>query len=285
MQIRTFLSDWSPIFLPCACVVLLPVGRMVEVPVLLMAAGGLTLGLRHAADWLRAPPMRTFLLVFCAYWIPILLSWPDAVNRDHTTVVAVNSLRFLLSGVFIVHVLSQPRRLSGLHRVIAWVLLFWVVDGVIQSFVGTDLFGYEIGRVGLNAVFGGAISKYGIAVTILAPLLWEHARRHWPAPVFWLVVAATIHVILSGGTRSTWIMLLVIGAAYFARLWILQRRFPLKASLIGLVGAIGICWFSYVTVPTMAARVQSVITMLTTDMGPIAMSSATASGSGAARST
>ena len=268
-RVRAFWSAWAPIFLPCACLVLLPVGRMVEIPVLLMAVGGLFLALRHGGNWLRTAHMRTFLLVFAAYWMPILLSWPDAVNRGTTAVIVINSFRFLLSGLFIVHCMNQPRHLPGLHRVLAWILLFWTVDAVIQSVFGTDLFGYRIEGGRLNAVFGGGASKFSIVLAALAPLLWEYARRYWPVPVRWLVVAATTYVILAGGTRSGWIMLLVACGGYLLWLWHARRQFPLRALLIGLIAFSGLSWFTYATSPTMATRVHAVVTMLTTDMGPL----------------
>ena len=98
---------WAPVLLIWSCLVLLPFGRLVEVPVLCMAAAGIVIAVRHRAALASMSPMRTFALVFLAMWLPIVLSLPDAVNPQRTLFVVINHLRFAFSGVFIVWTLAR----------------------------------------------------------------------------------------------------------------------------------------------------------------------------------
>ena len=61
-----------------AAVVLLPFGRASEVAVL-VALGLFGWLAWRERGWLRAAPMRLPIALFLAYWIPTLLSAPDAV--------------------------------------------------------------------------------------------------------------------------------------------------------------------------------------------------------------
>ena len=90
---------WMPVLLVWSCLLVLPFGRAVEVPVLCMTAAGILLMVRHRSGLLELPGLRTFALVFAAMWLPMALSLPDAVNHERTTVVVVNHLRFAFSGV------------------------------------------------------------------------------------------------------------------------------------------------------------------------------------------
>ncbi|MDX1433654.1 MAG: O-antigen ligase family protein [Gammaproteobacteria bacterium] len=210
-------APWSariPAALIAACLLVLPFGRVVEGPVALMAIAGLYLLASERRALLSRPAVRLFGAVFLAAWAPMVISLMDAVNPEHTGITVLNHLRFYLGGLFVLHVLARADDHRWLLRVCAWVLAVWVVDALVQIAFGRDLLGYAASGGRINALFGDRNPAFSLTLAALCPLLWEHARRHWPAWLAALTVIATVAVVLVAETRSAWINVAVILAAY-----------------------------------------------------------------------
>lgn len=202
--------DQWPLLLVWSCLVVLPIGRMVEVPVMVMAIAGVYLLFKHWRSWRYLPAFKLFGTVFLLAWIPILVSLVDAVRMESTAVMSVNHLRFGFSGLFILHALSTLSAQRRFLALFAWVLLFWLVDGLVQLSFGRDLFGFPVPQImpgveRLNALFGREGLVYATLLTVFCPLLWEHARRHWTRWQLVAIVMATVLLALVAGTRSAWI--------------------------------------------------------------------------------
>ena len=228
-----------------SCLLVLPIGRVVEVPVMLMAIAGVYLLVKHWHSWRSNQAFKLFVCAFLLAWIPILISLVDAVRWQSTAMMSANHLRFAFSGIFILHVLSSETAHRRFLTLCAWLLLFWVADGLVQLIIGYDLFGFAIpGGERVNALFGKGL-VYGILVAVYCPLLWEHAARSWTRWQVAAVVIATVTVILAAGARSAWISLAVILIAYVAVLWHRHGRFPLRLvslTLAGMVICVAVLW-------------------------------------------
>lgn len=234
------------VFLVWLCLLVLPIGRVVEVPVMLMAVAGVYSLLKHWRSWRHNQAVVLFGTVFLLAWIPIVLSYPDAVRPRSSAMMSLNHLRFLFAGLFVVHVLSSAEAQQRFLRLCAWLLLFWVADGLVQLAVGRDLFGFAVSPLGrVNALFGDEGLVYGILVAVLCPLLWEHAARHWSPWQSAAVVIATVMVVLAAGARSAWITVTVLLLAYAVVLWRRRRRgsarFAACVIVIGL-GCVAALW-------------------------------------------
>jgi len=240
-----FTRDQWPILLVWSSLVVLPIGRVVEVSVMLMAIAGVYLVFKHWHTWRQLPAFRLFAAVFLLAWIPILISLVDAVRPQSTLEMSVNHLRFAFSGLFILHVLSTPQAHRRFLTLCAWLLLFWVADGLVQTVAGRDLFGFAVPAGRVNALFGEEGLVYGIVVAVFSPLLWEHAARHWSRWQVAAIVFGTVLVILAAGARSAWISIVVLLLAYGALIWRRRGRFPLalfSAVLAGTVFAVAALW-------------------------------------------
>ncbi len=230
---------WLPVLLIWACLLVLPIGRVVEVPVMLMAIAGLYLFFKHWQTWRHNPAFKLFAGVFLLAWIPILVSLVDAVRPQSTAMVSVNHLRFAFSGFFILHILSTPETHRRFLSLCAWLLLVWVVDGIVQMSAGWDLLGFAVPAGGrINALFGEEGLVYGILLAVLCPLLWEHAARRWSRWQLAAIVIATVVAILAAGARSAWITVVVILLAYGVLLWRRRRGFPLPLFALVLAGSV-----------------------------------------------
>ena len=258
------LCEHSPVVLVWLCLVVLPIGRVVEVPVMLMAIAGIYLCVRHWRRFAGDPAYQLFISVFLLAWIPILVSLPDAVRPESTRMMAVNHLRFAFSGIFILYALSTRDAHRRFLTLCAWLLLFWVVDGIVQIVAGRDLLGFAIpGRGQINAIFGQEGLVYGTLLAVFCPLLWEHAGRRWRPWQVAAVVIATIVAIFVAGRRSAWIGVAVVMLAYGLVLWRRRGRFTARlvaAVLSGTVIGVAALWYAS---PHFASRVESAVGAIT----------------------
>jgi len=240
------LREHWPVVLVWLCLLVLPIGRVVEVPVMLMAIAGAYLCIRHWRRFAVDPACQLFIGVFLLAWVPILISLPDAVRSESTTMMAVNHLRFAFSGFFILYALSTQDAHRRFLTLCAWLLLFWVADGVVQIVAGRDLLGFAIPPSGqINGIFGEEGLVYGTLLSVFCPLLWEHAARRWRPWQVVAVVSATVVAILAAGTRSAWIGVVVVLLAYGLVLWRRRERFPARLVAAALAGAAigtGVLW-------------------------------------------
>lgn len=227
------------VLLVWSCLLVLPIGRVVEVPVMAMAIAGVYLLFKHWQRWRHDQAFKLFLVIFLLAWIPILISLVDAVRPQSTAMMSVNHLRFAFSGIFVLHVLSTAAAHRRFLTLCAWLLLFWVVDGLVQVGAGRDLFGFAIPFPGrINALFGDEGLVYGIVMAVFCPLLWEHAARRWSRWQAVAVVIATIIVVLAAGARSAWITVLVILLAYGVLWWRRRGHFSLPAAAVMVLAGI-----------------------------------------------
>ncbi|MGA9342478.1 MAG: hypothetical protein WBV61_09140, partial [Rhodanobacteraceae bacterium] len=70
---RNGLSDWR-VLLVLAVVVLLPIGRVSELPVVIGGVVAIVLLCANTRVWLAAPGIQLAAVLFACYWIPALVS-------------------------------------------------------------------------------------------------------------------------------------------------------------------------------------------------------------------
>ena len=265
------LREHSPVVLVWLCLLVLPIGRVVEVPVMLMAIAGIYLCIRHWRRFTADPACRLFISVFLLAWIPILMSLPDAVRPESTAMMSINHLRFAFSGLFILYALSTPDAHRRFLALCAWLLLFWVVDGIVQLVVGRDLFGFPPALYGntpnlttrVNALFGREGLVYGILLAVLCPLLWEYAGRRWSSWVTAAVVVATTLAVLAAGTRSAWISVIVILLAYGVVLWRRHGVFPTRlVAAVAVAGIVAVAGLSAAS-DKFSSRIENLVGTIT----------------------
>jgi O-antigen ligase len=228
------ITTWVMPGLPWLCLVLMPFKRLVGIPVLTMAGLGLWLLAQGRIDWRRESPAWLFSIVFASVWIAMAVSLLDAVEPTQTLRVVVNHLRFYLGGLFIIYALSSSAALGLFLRLSAWLLIFWLVDAVFQWQVGVDLFGQEPVPRRITGPFGPRSAIFGIVLAVLAPLLVEHARAHWPRWALAALALGTLFVVFVSGTRSAWVCALVVVGGYWALSWVHLGRVPWRVTLAGV---------------------------------------------------
>ena len=209
-----------------------------------------------AATWQGGA--KTFSLLFLCIWLPMALSVPDSLWFEKSLSTALTYPRIYLAGIFLIWMLREDLPRQRLLKLSAWLLLFWVVDALIQALVGYNLLGYAYPER-LNGLFGPDNWKLGLSLAMLSPIVWEYVSRHgakWQLALAWLGTAA---VVLLASNRESWI---VFGLATVMWVWVYARRLelhPLKLLtpivLIAAVAGAG----AYQADPKFAQRVDQSI--------------------------
>ena len=269
VRIRAFA--WTPAWV-LAFVALWPLPGPAEGVLALGALAVLVqLGIALARRWTLPLDRRAAWLataLFAAYWLPELLSAPDALDRGRAWKEVATDLRYLpfLWGVAIaLHVPAWRRRVLGGIAVVASA---WVLDALLQAASGTsplfwslDALKRATGGGGfctaaevlaadrLGGVFGPCNLKLGLVVASLSPFVLAVAFRRFGIAGWCVAALAVGAVVLLGGARAAWLtcalVLLVSGARA------LGARRLLAFAAAGLLGLVAL----YAVSPQLQQRV------------------------------
>ena len=143
--IRRFQNEWAS-WLAVAFIALLPFSRLAEIPLSIFAIALIFLA-RSADNRKMIRSSAAFILpLFLCYWVPIVLSSVDSMDPQKSWVHSFAALRYLAAALAMSVLLCAQSARERVLRWTAYLLLFWALDGFVQLFFGSDLFGIEIGR-------------------------------------------------------------------------------------------------------------------------------------------
>ena len=248
-------KTWTPPVLAWFFLLLLPFGRSSELPMFIMAILGGILIWKHGKPVVWEGGARMFSLLSLCIWVPIVLSVPDSLWFTKSLSTALTHPRIYLAGIYLIWVLREDLARERLLKLSAWLMLFWVLDALVQAVVGYDLLGYAYPER-LNGMFGEGNWKLGLTLAMLSPMVWEYFSRHgakWQLALAWLGTAA---VVLLASNRESWIVFAIANLMWG---WIYARRLglnPLKLLvpivLLAAIAGIG----AYQVNPKFAQRVN-----------------------------
>lgn len=202
-----------PALLLLAALALMPFGRAVEAPFLLLAIVGATVALSGRLRG-AGPALGLVLALFTAFFAPMLMSLPDAINGEKSLLTTIGALRFLcfaLGLLFLLNrgaesTLDRERTLYLVGAGCTWLLLIWCADGLLQFVSGRDLLGFAMQRGYVNSLFGDDENlKFGITLALLLPVALVHVLRRWPVAWAAAFLALALVVLTLTGKRGAWI--------------------------------------------------------------------------------
>ncbi|KAF1690739.1 O-antigen ligase family protein [Pseudoxanthomonas koreensis] len=213
--VLAFVALWP---LPGSAEGMLALGALaVLVQLAVTVAKGRTLPLDRGAAWLAAA-------LFAVYWLPELLSAPDALDRGRAWKEVAADLRYLpfLWGVGIAVHTARGRRV--VFAGIAAIAAAWTVDALLQAAFGTSPLFWSLDTLKraasgegfcsaesllqadrLGGVFGSCNLKLGLVLASLSPLVLAAAARRQGAAGWSLAAVALGIAILLGGARASWL--------------------------------------------------------------------------------
>jgi O-antigen ligase len=240
---------------------LLPVGRLSELPLLVLLVLGLVALAR--GGW-RDPRLRLALALFACWWLPVLASLADAHEIERSLRTALAELRFLPFVAAVVLLLAP--RADLVNRLMLWsgiVVALWVLDALAQAAFGISVGGLA-GSDRLSGVFGDDNLKLGPVLAVLSPFVLAVAHARYGIAGFAVAALAVAAAVALAGSRAAWIVLAVVYAAWAWRLTRSAWRFAAVAAagvvVLAVVGAL-----FYQADARFAARVDRTAAGLTLD--------------------
>lgn len=182
---------------------LLPFGRLSELPMLVGGVWALVWWARGRLA-LDGQARTLVLAVFAAYWLPQLLSAPDALALRRAWGEVLIDLRYLPWLLFMAQVLSAPAQRTRAATGLGLVIALWVADALVQAVSGWSLSGPALADR-ISGLFGADNLKLGPTLASLAPfaLLW--AQRRWGVRGLWLLAIPVTAAVLLAGARAGWL--------------------------------------------------------------------------------
>ncbi len=242
---RKLAAEW-PAWLAILFIVLLPIRRLPEVPIMAFALmfPWLWFSARHRERTRRITAVM--LPIFLCFWLPMLFSSFDSIIPAKSWAQSIGALRFLAAAASMAVLLHPaPLRWTFLKWT-ALILLFWAFDGFVQLFLGYDVFGIPMHEDRLNAVFYRKYQFYGPVLAMLSPLALEYVRRRWPAWTWPLAFGLVLGAVLIAGMRAGWMIMLVLVGCYTLMLFRSgrpgARRVALAAPALG-IAMLMTAWF------------------------------------------
>lgn len=231
-------SEIGALLIVLAVLVLLPLGRTSELPILIGGLIGIGLLLRHRFAPLADPGLRLIVVLFGCYWIPVILSAFTAVMAQKTWMTALETLRFLPFALFVAWALRKASFWRPFMFAVAAVCALWVMDAWIQIFSGHGLAGApEMERI--SGIFGAGNLKLGPVLAVLSPFLLMAAREKTGRWGLLLAFVVMLVPILMAGSRAAWLSFALITLVFgWRETRSLRRFFPL---ILGALLGIALC--------------------------------------------
>jgi len=174
---------------------------------------------------LSAPAWALTSVLFCAYWVPELVSAFDAVDRAHAFAESLVDLRYLPFLWLAAAAVADPRGRRITFGGLGIIVGVWTLDALLQAIAGTSplfwgidqikqvISGHSMCPVGSSSVLNDRLSgvlgpcnlKLGLVLASLAPFFLYAAARRF-GQVGWFVASAALGmVVLLAGARAAWI--------------------------------------------------------------------------------
>lgn len=246
---------------------LLPFGRLAEIPVLILAIWGMLLFIGAFKQRKQLTWFKPLTVLIGLYSLLTLISALDSYWPEKSYTIGFAVWRFYFMAITVLwlatassreHKISPPKALYSrtqlselLTKMMALVALLWCLDALLQAVVGYDIFMRTSYPGRLTGIFGDNV-KLGPVLALLLPLvlIWVKQHSRW---LRWTVFAVVMTVILLSGTRSAWLMAAFVWLLYgwqqlsHARWWA-----ALKAAGLVLLLAVALSF----TVPEFNSRIQ-----------------------------
>jgi len=198
------------ILLVLSVLVLLPLGRSAELPLVIAAIAGAVL---LARGRLRPDDAgaRLVLVLFACYWLPALLSGFAAIEPGKTWTTVATTLRFLPFALFVGWALRDAPRWPALVAAVAIVASLWALDAWVQMATGYSL-GGAAEKERVSGIFGAGNLKLGPVLATLSPFVLLAARARFGRRGLAITFVLLAAPILLAGSRAAWLSYALVGA-------------------------------------------------------------------------
>jgi len=211
---KTNIKEYWPIILMLLAIIGFVSKALYNYPLAIMAIIGFYRFILHGRSIWEDQILKTFIILFLCLWIPLLVSFFDAVNPSRSSQTILPYLRFLFAGIFIIQELSKDsKRFQIFINCVCVIVIFWCIDASIQFFVGFNLLGfpYKVGDITGMFYPRNTISHICAILSPICFLVIFKNKNKW----FWLSIIPLFFVVLISGRRAAWLMLGLCTLGFF----------------------------------------------------------------------
>ena len=208
-----------------------------------LALGGVYVLVRRR-EWPRGRWFLLFAAAFACLWIPMLASVADAEFPQVAATATARYLIYLLAGYLWIGAFVRYGTARALLAGAFAVLLYWSADALFQFVTGVDFFGHEaFAGERLSGMMGPRLTVVLAAISpVFFHALLRFGARRRP---LWLLVFPYLLVVLYGGSRIAWMLMLLSLTLYSALLVAMGvrlrfRRIAVIVSVVIVVTAIAV---------------------------------------------
>lgn len=229
--------DW-PIVLMALLIFSQPFGVSFELFTLIMAVLGIRSLVKNEQAFRHSGAVKAYTTLFACFWIPMLMSLPDAYMLKKGVIDALGMLRFYFAGIFVIYSLSSIKIHERIAHVIACIVIFWILDAWVQFVTGSDLFGVSVysasrvtGLFGDDPILGWMLVVY---IGICAVAVYQSIGK-WGLFIAVPVLVATVFI---SGNRGAWVAIvwIVIFLSMIAILWKVKVSKKVMLSSLLIIG-------------------------------------------------
>lgn len=197
-----------------------------------LAVGGLYALVRGRVQ-LRDRWLLLFTAAFACFWFPMAISVLDAESPRVAATTTARYLIYLLAGFLWIGAFARHGTTRALLGGAFAILSFWTADALVQLITGSNLFGEEAyAGQRLSGMMGPRLT---VVLAIMSPVFF-HALLRFGSPrrPLWLLALPYLLVILYGGSRIAWMLLVISVCLYAALLWAMGARPKLRQAAAAL---------------------------------------------------
>lgn len=207
-SIKIFIKNYWPCFLILLAFVGFVSKSLYNYPVGLMALMGAYTLFKSPHTILEDKTLKIFSFVFLCLWLPLLNSFPDAVNKAHSAHTIFPYLRFYFAGIFIItEINNNSDRINFIVKGLFYIVLFWCVDASIQFFLGKNLLGFPYQPGHITGMFYPRNTIAHIC-SILSVFTFLYAYNNFDKKKYLaLSIIPLFFILLLSGRRAAWVML------------------------------------------------------------------------------
>jgi O-antigen ligase len=214
------------------------VGELFRFFLAALAVGGLYALVRGRVQ-LRDRWLLLFSAAFACFWLPMAISVVDAESPRVAATATARYLIYLLAGFLWIGAFVRHGTTRALLGGAFAILSFWTADALVQLVTGSNLFGEEAyAGQRLSGMMGPRLT---VVLAIMSPVFF-HALLRFGSPrrPLWLLVLPYLLVILYGGSRIAWMLLVIAVCLYAALLWAMGARPRLRRAAAVLAVAVAL---------------------------------------------
>lgn len=201
-------------------------------------------------------PYKWLLLIFALYWLPLLLSLPDAQYPRLSGSGTLRQLPYVFIGIACVWLALEKKVIAPFTVGLSCIAFFWTVDVLFQRVVGHDLFGipYQSATLRAGAYFKSE-GKFGTYLGCMGLLaLYAMAALRVRLLSFGLVWLALFVAIIVSMSRTGWFIFMIFSVPLLWHYSFSRLRHAWLWAAVSLLVFSALIYFYYQHDPSMQAR-------------------------------